>query len=84
MTRAKEETFQTAVRFPRAWADRLETLGKRLSPLVPLPTAAVLRAALERGIAALEAEAGIKPAGAPAVEASSPKGGKRPARKTAR
>ena len=81
MTREKEESFQTAVRFPRAWADRLEVLGKKLSPVVPLPMAAVLRAALERGITALEAEAGVKSAETPAAEQSGKKGAQLPARK---
>jgi hypothetical protein len=80
MTREKkEESFQTAVRFPRAWADRLDVLGKKLSPVVPLPMAAVLRAALERGITALEAEAGVKSPKATAPEQSGQKGAKRPA-----
>jgi predicted DNA-binding protein len=83
MTREKEEMFQTAVRFPRAWADRLEVLGKKLSPVVPLPMAAVLRAALERGITALEAEAGVKAAKASAPEQSGQKGAQLPARKPA-
>lgn len=81
MTREKDDTFQTAVRFPRAWADRLDVLGKKLSPIVPLPMAAVLRAALERGITALEAEAGVTSAEAPAAEKPAEKGGKQPARK---
>ena len=84
MTREKEEMFQTAVRIPRAWGDRLEVLGKKLSPVIPLPMAAVLRAALERGITALEADAGVKSSKGIAPAESGEKGAQLPARKPAK
>ena len=57
----KEETYQAAVRFPQSWVPRLATLGRRMSPLVVLSNAAVLRAVIERGLVVLEAEHDLAP-----------------------
>jgi hypothetical protein len=82
MPRAKEGSYQAAVRFPESWVGRLEALGKRLSPLVPLPLAAVLRAVLERGLTSLEAEHGLTGSTeSPPTEATKQKGESRPSRK---
>lgn len=81
VNREKEGTHQAAVRFPQSWVTRLEALGKRLSPLVPLPLAAVLRAVLERGLTSLEAEHGLSPSRETPPEQPKQKGESRPARK---
>jgi hypothetical protein len=80
--REKERTVQTAVRMPESWVPRLDALAAKLSqPGITVSQAAVIRAALARGIAALEAEnAPEKPAEAPTV-ASAPTKGARSARK---
>jgi len=82
MPRVKEGTYQAAVRFPESWVSRLEALGKRLSPLVPLPLAAILRAVLERGLTSLEAEHGLTGStGSPPTEGAKQKGESRRSRK---
>jgi hypothetical protein len=59
----KERTVQTAVRMPESWVPRLDALAAKLSqPGINVSQAAVIRAALARGIAALETEDGRPPA----------------------
>jgi len=88
----KERTAQTAVRMPESWVPRLDALAAKLSqPGINVSQAAVIRAALARGIAALEAENGLlpasnapeRPAEAP-IEARVPEKGARSARKPKR
>lgn len=78
----KERTVQTAVRMPESWISRLDAIGARLGETgLDVSQAAVIRVALARGIAALEAEHGIAPQNAPAE--TSEKGEPKPARKPA-
>lgn len=58
-TRRTERTIQTAVRFPASWLPRLERIAERLSsPGIDVSQAAAIRAAMSRGLDALEAELG--------------------------
>lgn len=63
MPRKKSEnTAQVAIRLPQSCLDRCDVLIVRLAiPGMRMDRADVLRAALMRGLDALEAEKGIKP-----------------------
>lgn len=88
--RERERTVQTAVRVPESWIPRLDVLAGKLSqPGISVSQAAVIRAALARGISALEGENGLAvvvqeakevPSAAPPAP-SAPKKKARPARK---
>lgn len=67
MARTTEKTRQTAVRLPEDWFARLDTIAERLSqPGIEVSQAGAIRAALARGLDALETELGLKVKEAPA------------------
>jgi hypothetical protein len=53
-----EKTVQMAVRIPESWLARADRLAKRLTmtPDIPVNRTAVIRAAMSRGLDAMEAE----------------------------
>jgi hypothetical protein len=61
MARTTEKTRQTAVRLPEDWFARLDVIAEKLArPGIPVSQADAIRAAMARGLDALEAEYGIK------------------------
>ena len=76
-----EKTVQVAVRIPESWITRADRLAEQLTmtPEIPVNRTAVLRAAMGKGLDALEAEHGAPSVGAPA--ASPRKAGSKTARK---
>ena len=77
----KERTVQTAVRMPASWIPRLEAIGKKLGETgLDVSQAAVIRVALARGIAALEAAHESVPAAPP--ETRGPKPARKPVRRS--
>lgn len=73
--------MQTAVRMPASWIARLDAIGDKLGETgLGVSQAAVIRVALARGIAALEAEYGLAPSASAEVDKPE-KGAPTPARK---
>lgn len=64
-----EKTVQVALRIPESWITRADRLAERLTmtPEIPVNRTAVLRAAMGKGLDAMEAEHGAGPADAPTV-----------------
>jgi len=77
---------QTAVRMPQSWIARLEVVAAALEKTgLDVSQAAVIRVALARGIAVLEAEHGIATSTATTgASETTAKGEKKPARKRAK
>lgn len=81
----KERTVQKPVRMPESWGPRLKALAEKLGETgIPVSEAAVIRLALARGLAALEAEHGLVAGEAEDAPEAPEKGEHRPARKPKR